>query len=231
MHHFFGKAIFDSMVLIGTNKKKLQKKTALEFDEEDIKATKQIFEIAYQNAIKKSMPSPPVVYIGFYADQYTSEKIFSDVSSAKVANETGMQLNIQKGACAKCGVSIQFADVRDSTEAISVTNSEGEKLSYDQSKCHPEFQNKFSKTSKFFGGMAYTVTLGITYFLDIQGWPGFTNSDEICVYCKQAPGSAGCCTVKQETTFCVHCNKLRGSANCCQNPQYHTVTADHTNKT
>ena len=54
-----------------------------------------------------------------------NEKNFFDISLAKVANEKGMQLNIQKGACVKCGISIQFAVLRDYKEIISVANSEG----------------------------------------------------------------------------------------------------------
>ena len=29
-------------------------------------------------------------------------------------------------------------------------------------------------------------------FASIDSWPGFTNSDEICISCDKSPGSEGC---------------------------------------
>ena len=203
MYHYFGKAIFDSMVLIGTYPKKTQnKEKAVEFDDDDIRTTQSVFARAVKLATDRVIPSPPVVYIGFSSDQYTSKKVFSDIHLAKVVNDEGMQiLSVQefKDTCEKCAVSFQY-DVRDYKERIiiSVTNSMGENMSYEDSKCHPEFQNKYYRITNIVGGMAHVVTLGIPLVLGYGNWPGFTNSDQICVHCYGPPQSPGCLRVGEK---------------------------------
>ena len=32
-------------------------------------------------------------------------------------------------------------------------------------------------------------------------WPGFTNSDEVCIACSNSPGAAGCELVGKKMTF------------------------------
>ena len=209
MYHYFGKAILNSMVLIATYPKKLQKQVALEFDPEDIAKTQSVFERAVKLVTETLIPSPPIVYVGFTPDQYTGIKIFTDVRLAKVANDKGMQLNVREDTCINCAVSIQFADVGDCPERISVSNSEGERMSYEASMCHPKFQSKYSRKQKIAGGMAHVATLGVPYMLGYGDWPGFTNADEVCIHCKTSPGSQGCLLVKKEwNNVCVdHTNK------------------------
>ena len=214
MYHYFGKAILNSMVLIATYPKKLQKQVALEFDPEDIAKTQSVFERAVKLVTETRIPSPPIVYVGFSPDQYTSLKIFTDVHLAKVANDKGMQLNVREDTCINCAVSIQFADVGDCPERISVSNSDGERMSYETSSCHPKFQSKYSTEQKIVGGFAHVATFGVCYvlgkLLGNGSWPGFTNSDEVCIHCNKSPGSQGCLLVKKE---------------------WNNVYVDHTNKT
>ena len=48
-------------------------------------------------------------------------------------------------------------------------------------------------------------TLGVPYFvaktMRKKIWPGFTNSDEICVLCEQSPGAVGCMRVGQTVSI------------------------------
>ena len=62
MHHFFGKNIFNCMVLIATNHKPFQK---ILLGEEHYDQTRQVFIKAFKIATKKSLSKcPPIVYIG-----------------------------------------------------------------------------------------------------------------------------------------------------------------------
>ncbi len=37
-----------------------------------------------------------------------------------------------------------------------------------------------------------SVRLLVEHFADVDTWPSFTNSDEICISCDKSPGSEGC---------------------------------------
>ena len=88
---------------------------------------------------------------------------------------------------------------------------------YDESKCHPIIIPKHSKLSKFIGGIAHVVTLGIPYAVGVAKWPGFFNSDEICPACNNPPGANGCTKVLQQCNLKVKGNTIN-------------VNVDHTNK-
>ena len=153
LYHYFGKAIFDSMV---PHHKKIQRTAAIQFNDDDICKTQSIFERALGLAIERRFPSPPLVYIGFSSKLYTSENLFSAIRSVKVANDKGMQLNIREYTCIKCGVSIKLADVKGRKERISVSNSErAVTVLYEDSECHPKFRSRYSEIEKMIGGIAH----------------------------------------------------------------------------
>ena len=71
---------------------------------------------------------------------------------------------------------------------------------------------KYSRTIKNIGGFAHVTTIGIPYGVArLAGktiWPGFTNSDEICVYCEGPPESQGC-TLLSKYEKLIHTNRVR----------------------
>lgn len=98
----------------------------------------------------------------------------------------------------RCSVTIR----NKGEQKIDVLHSDGNITLYTDSKCHPRFVQKYSTRQKFFGGVGHIVTMGIGLIVaqtkDKESWPGFTNSDEICIKCKNSPGSAGCSKIGTE---------------------------------
>ena len=110
--------------------------------------------------------------------------------------------------CAECAVVTRYATAPGSNEPlpIGVVDGNGETTKYENSKCHPKFVPRYSTTQKFWGGIGHVFTLGIA--LAFKGsWPGFTNSDEMCEYCRCGPGSKGCHIVGDKTVV-DHSNKV-----------------------
>ena len=71
---------------------------------------------------------------------------------------------------------------------------------------------KYSTAAKVGGGIAHVATvgipLGIAWLVNKEIWPGFTNSDEICVSCKRSPESKGCKLLSKDEKLC-HTNEVR----------------------
>ena len=200
MHYFYGDAIFNCMVIIATNppKKKIQD---LGMDEEDLQETKEVFQIAMQQAVPTVSKCPPIVYMGL---NDTDTEALAKIKGAKVLKDEVFAATFRDNICSKCGVKIRFHSARKDKRIGIINPATNEILPYEDSKCHPYFVQKFSTAAKFFGGLGHIVTLGtgLTYskITGEESWPGFANSEEICPRCKCSPGSEGCCVVK-ETTY------------------------------
>ena len=187
MHHFFGKAIFDCMVLVATL---YERKQGLGFDDEDKEQTRNTIEKALTKALRNDRPTcPPVLYIGFNDD---GADIQHSIESAHVvSNEVLTMDRLVEGTCSRCSAKYlchKADDPNDPENRIGVvTQVEGKKQKYNKeqlnpyysSKCHPLFIPKYSKREKVAGGTAHEL-------------PGPLNNNEMCVNCKQSPGSDGC---------------------------------------
>ena len=105
--------------------------------------------------------------------------------------------------CTRCAIKI-IEEILPSGEEIPVrvVFENGDEEQYDNSYCHPVFIPKHSKFVKFVGGIAHILTLGTVKLYEIisgeKVWPGFTNSEEVCLHCKKPPNSDGCLAVSQE---------------------------------
>ena len=201
LHHFFGKQIFNNMVVIATNspKKKFQD---LGFDEQDYEETEKIFHLAIQTAIgDKGIACPPIVYIGLNdSPQETLSKI---TNAVVLRDDIIVPLAFLEDTCALCSVKICF---NENSEKILIVNGDGTVIPYAESKCHPCFVPKYSSVKKVIGGVGHILTMGmfilLKKFVHIESWPGFTNSDEVCIACNQSPGAKGCQLVGKELEFC-----------------------------
>ena len=82
MYDYFGKDVFDIMVIVATNNKK-EKFQKNGFDEDDITQTKKTFMRAFEAITGERLPScPPVVYLSF-----TEEDVERKIVSARVIAE------------------------------------------------------------------------------------------------------------------------------------------------
>ena len=70
MYSFFGKQIFDVMVVIVTNNKRPHHQQA-GFSDEDLTETKQVFEYSFQQATGITLPKyPPIIYLSYKEDPF-----------------------------------------------------------------------------------------------------------------------------------------------------------------
>lgn len=193
MEHYFGRAIFNSMVVAATlssdayehipdDGKKL-------FSERQFQETRDRLQEAIRQFFPDDdLPKPPIIFISLFD---TCESILHQIQSAKV-KETTIQLELRKSVCARCGVMIVEEGKNEvETEpkaAICTYSNQLGSIAHNESTCHPLMILKYSKLSKFFGGIAHLITLRRF----VGKWPNFTSMDEECFNCKQAPGTQGC---------------------------------------
>ena len=189
MHRFFGRSVFNCMVIIATNGKQ-QKHQILGFDQDDIMEVKKVFQLALKKSIGLDIECPPVVYL---AVEDKGDEILSKIKEAPVlVDEVFMLPEVQRSTCSFC--SAQLVGSFNGRPNIVVEN--GEEVLYEESKCHPIFVDKYHVDEKILGGVCHIATLGIGLIVEkkakIRTWPGFTNSDKACPLCRRSPGSTGC---------------------------------------
>ena len=221
MYDFLGEDIFNVMIIIATNQK--HEKYQIEFDEEDISATKAAFTAALEKVIDQQLNCPPLLYLpsagiavlqeiksieviakkpltikGKEPVEVTLEK-YDDIALRNVQQERpGRRLQFQV-ACLHCTTELIYENFPSGMWVAKAFNEDGERMSLKKTKCHPIFIPKHYVITKIIGGIAHVATLGIFAVLGwYRGkaiWPGFMNSNEICVECGLSPGSDGCSTV------------------------------------
>ena len=200
LYHFFGSELFDCMVVAATNQRK-EKIQKLGFDDNDFKETENVFQKALEYAIPgENISCPPIMYIGF---NDKSSECLSKIKGAAVSKENILPLKIKEDTCSRCSVKVGCS--KENNEKITITHSDGTTIPYAESKCHPAFIPKYNRLQKVAGGLAHVFTFGIGLIVEKvsnrDSWPGFTNSDEICVECKNSPGAMGCTKVQSEVTY------------------------------
>ena len=202
MNHFFGRIIFDSMVVIATLFQRRSKLNA--FTEEDFQDCREVLRRAFQLALAapgqnpddvQDIPNPPIIYLSL---EDTSSRILEVLRSTVVASPMGIELHLHENTCARC--SLRFGVYRTDTVSeplVSIGANDGYRSAYSLSRCHPLIKPKYSRVQKIMGGVAYILLLGIPKLAG-NPWPGFFNHDEECAGCKSPPGSPGCLTVGRE---------------------------------
>lgn len=209
MHYFFGLDIFSSMVIAITIPPYMGKGAT--FDDEWIELAKKVFVTAVKNATKVTLDKcPPIVCI---SKGDSGEIVRAKLKSVNVNTSTGLKLKVQEDVCVKCAGSFQYASIDGKEKVLTgFCNQDGKVVSYEQSKCHPRFIPKYATMTKIIGGISILATLGISKAL---GAPGFFNSEEVCIWCKETPGSRGCMRPKElyhgDRKICIeveHSNKI-----------------------
>lgn len=216
LNHYFGKEVFKYMVVVATHSPK-EKYQAISFDNDDYKQSKEAFDCALKMAIHdKDIACPPIIYIGLHD---SSDIALRKIQSAIVLRESFLDLKITKEVCARC--SFKILTTKENHERVCVVDTDGKTIPYAMSKCHPSFKPKYSTFEKVAGGAVHMATLGfgllVEHFTGVDTWPGFTNSDEICVFCDKSPGSKGCVPVGNKITIV-------------KNREKETIKVDHSNE-
>ena len=215
MAHYFGKAVFESMVIIATAPTRMSLNPSIQdslFVEEDEEVTRQQFHIALKKNVlplrsKGSLPDPPIIFISMLDE---CEEILEKVKSAKVA-KSFLELSLDSGICIKCSCSIK------ETEGERVLcNPKGSNettfIPYEESLCHPLFIPKHSE-------LADIVTENGVKNLVLKKTRGKAHSPsgEVCHKCKKSPREEGCMLVGTKYEITVKSKKKE-------------IFVDHTNR-
>ena len=203
MKYFFGRAIFECMVVVATMPSSVSKKGV--FSDRDFMKTKRAIsralELTFNPQISRDttatpvkQPNPPVIYVSL---EETGIEIYKKLTVLDMEHKDGLQLKFDEGACARCALKVGYY-MGEKVVCIMDDNGMQKRMAYDESKCHPLIKPKYSQLEKFVGGIAYIVLLGIPKLVGAT-WPGFFNSDEECANCNRPPGSEGCIRVRQQS--------------------------------
>lgn len=203
MKYFFGRAIFECMVVVATMPSSVSKKDV--FSSRDVMKTKRVISRALELTFNPQtggdtttapvkQPDPPVVYVSL---EETGIEIYKKLTKLDVEHKDGLQLKFDEGACARCALKVGYY-MGEKVVCIMDDNGMQKRMAYDESRCHPLIKPKYSQLEKFLGGIAYVILLGIPKLAGAT-WPGFFNSDEECASCNQPPGSKGCVRVRQQS--------------------------------
>ncbi len=190
---YFGRAIFDSMVVIATVPSIMYEHVSPEciiFSDNHFKQTNQHLQEALKVTFKgKIVPEPPIEFLSLFD---TCEEVLRKVQNAKVLKES-IELEFRSSICARCGLTIYEEGEGGGESYCTSPNSLGA-IPFDESTCHPVMIPKYSKVKKVLGGVLHLVTLR-----QFMGrWPSFASMDEVCIGCKQPPSSAGCMKIGEE---------------------------------
>ena len=122
------------------------------------------------------------------------EAIFDKIDHAPVAKKV-VELAFQSQICARCGITMKIA--HEERIACYYGPDSDQSIPYEQSTCHPLFVPKYSKLVKILGEIAHVITA----YNFVGSWPSFANMEEICINCRQSPGTRGCHQVKKKYLF------------------------------
>ena len=214
MWHFFGDAFFRAMTLVVTVPRYIDA-ALLNMDEEQVC---EPIRVALKNVGRRYGVSdiplcPPVITISVNDD---SSKVTKTVRAAENhGNGESLCLGFREGVCAKCAINIY---VRESSLASPYSNlavaSDKGIVAPGATKCHPNFNPKYSLKERIKGGFKHIFTLGTVWLhqknIQRRIWPGFFCTEEICVNCGKSPGKDGCWAVSTEYEgHCVeHTNNI-----------------------
>ena len=189
MFQYFGRSIFEALVLVTTLGPVFYKMIREEtpFPKDELERSRSSFRKALGSILPENTPNPPIIFISMWE---TCESILKKIQEIEVDLIAGLQLELNSSICARCsmvtgernGMKIACTSDRDWTQAII----------YEHSHCHPILLPKYTTFQKITGGINYAVkTVVLREQLD---WPDF-NVEE-CLNCKGEPGSKGCMVVK-----------------------------------
>ena len=179
---FFGKRIFDSVIVIATED---PSNSRGEWQQEKRKRTEDSLKAALQRVgIDQTLP---VVFLPASA----SPMHIRQLSETTVRND---KLNFDIGKCRKCAAYYSWGK-KDSDRAYI---PHGEKRVFDNTKCHPVTVLKYSDTERILSTVLHSITFGVTYVARKKiGLPGVARK-VWCTKCQKKRGEEGCSQLLEE---------------------------------
>ena len=197
MMQYFGKSIFDCMVLVTTLPPDVHEylpPDVILFSKINEVMTQKNFQISLSHILPpgEHLPDckPPIVFISM---NDTCEDIVAKIKSAPVIFD-GIRFAFKYGECVRCGIKTQYLEegAKKVMVACYCGGDPSRSIPYEESLCHPMIVSKYRTVTKILGGISHAITrkkyLGF--------WPNFHNpDDEMCVDCRQNLGAYGCTRV------------------------------------
>lgn len=195
MVHYFGKSIFDCMVLVATLSPDVYQfipENVTPFTEESERTTRENFEVSLAQVLPNDehLPDskPPMVFISMHD---SCEAILTKIKGAPVISDE-LRLAFDHRTCVRCGLKakiLTYKNGRKKRVACYAGEDPSVSMPYEESHCHPLIISKYWTITKIVGGIAHFITRN-----RYKGkWPGFRNpDDEICIECGRTPGEQGC---------------------------------------
>ena len=193
LHHFFGSSVFKSMVFAITTDWRSFMSQSIDMENQHLHDhMKKVFTKAIKEITQEDWDyCPPMIYV---AKECTGEQLRTKLISSKVLVPSGLQLKIKENVCAKCALTIRYADANRTIPVGVKQPYSGQCIDYNKSKCHPAIIPKYTLPMKVVGSILFVATFGLSSAI---GGPGFNDKTEICLKCKKTPGSNGCHGVGQ----------------------------------
>ena len=199
MWHFFGRAIFQNMVLACT----LQADLQIPKYTPNYAKIQRVVTVALERVLRRHSatdpipPCPPVLYIPF---ETTTTPLISSLKEAEVHGDNAYRPQFRKEVCTKCAGELRWRE----SDQLLVEVSDGDNITPAcDTMCHPIFIPKYSKIKKIVGGIAHIAVLGFAKVHERRTgrrtWPGFLNTEEVCAACQKPPGSEGCMKIMVES--------------------------------
>ena len=187
MCYYFGRSIFETMVLVATlgpcSYEMFPDDAPVQMPARQLYRSRAVFQEALTSFLPKNTPNPPIIFISL---RETCESILDKVKRAEVVRDDGLQLQLSSSVCARCSMTIGEKDGR--RVACTSENKWSESILYEHSHCHPLLVPKYPPTRRY--KLAYAVT---SFMLNDEEWPDF--SEEQCHKCGKEPGTPGCLPV------------------------------------
>ena len=236
IHGFLGDDVFKIMVIIATNTYK-QGKAESEIDQDDLNTTKEVIVASLKEIVNADIDwCPPIVYIPFNEQSVLKKikgssvlfeiplmKLFiiqpsnsATIEEATIIKEIHekkdcrVEVHVQ---CKKCGNIIICTYLQDKNivfrSRVIVKDECGieYRVSYGNSKCHPNFYPRHTPFQKVIGGIIHVISLGTIFIFQRSTgrkfWPFFNDEEKCCEHCHKNPKEEPCLKVGRFSTD--HC--------------------------
>ncbi len=213
--YYFGRDIFDTIVLVatldGVTYDIFPEGIDVTFPEERLDSSRRWFHEALKIFFPEDTPNPPIIFISL---QETCESILEKVKATQVIQE-GLQLKLRSTICSRCGVTIgdkngeRVAAVKRYGWLKNVSGGFdwSDAIPYEHSRCHPVLVPRYNRGQKLAEGIAYTIRAVVHREWN---WPDLTV--EKCLGCNAPPGTEGCMKIgsKYKEKPVDHTNRVEG---------------------
>ena len=197
MVHYFGKSIFDCMVLIATVNPDVYQyipPDVIPFSNNAEMKTRQKFQeaLSYILAPGEQLPDPSLkLPIAFISMNDTCEDIYAKIECVPVIFD-GVRLPFYYQTCTRCSLNTKVLPVfHNEKEVLRTACFSGEDPSqccvpYDESQCHPVMIKKHSAIARIFRGLSHYISNK----KNLEKWAD--PDDIVCAECGMPSGSRGC---------------------------------------